>query len=78
MGLKGRRERIEQNNFRSNNNRRLNNYKLYQEFYKLTDQLNCKYIKVRGHQESSQRDDIDRLFTLVDRASRIALRGNNQ
>jgi ribonuclease HI len=78
MGLPGRRERFEQNNYRSKKNRRLNNYKLYQEFYRMTDQLNCKFFKVRGHQVSNQKDDIDRLFTLVDRASRNALRGDNR
>jgi ribonuclease HI len=74
MGLQGRRERLEQNNYRSKKNRRLNNYELYQDFYKMTDQLNCKFVKVSGHQVSNQKDDIDRIFTLVDRASRNALR----
>ena len=78
MGLQGRRERFEQNNYRSKKNRRLNNYELYQEFYRITDPLNCKFVKVRGHQVSNQKDDIDRLFTLVDRASRNALRGDNR
>jgi len=74
MGLPGRRARFEQNDYRSKKNRHLNNYKLYQEFYRMTDQLNCMFVKVRGHQVSNQKDDIDRLFTLVDRASRNALR----
>jgi ribonuclease HI len=78
MGLQGRRERFEQNNYRSKKNKRFNNYELYQEFYRITDQLNCKYVKVHGHQVSSQKDDIDRLFTLLDRASRNALRGDNR
>jgi ribonuclease HI len=78
MGLQGRRERLEQNNYCSKKNRRLKNYELYQDFYKITDQLNCKFVKVRGHQVSNQKDDIDRLFTLVDRASRNALRGDNR
>jgi ribonuclease HI len=78
MGLPGRRERFEQNDYRSKKNRRLNNYELYQEFYRMTDQLRCKFVKVRGHQVSNQKDDIDRLFTLVDRASRNALRGDSQ
>jgi len=78
MGLQGRRERFEQNNYRSKKNRRLNNYELYQEFYRMTDQLNCTFIKVRGHQSSTQQDDIDRIFTLVDRVSRNALRGDNR
>jgi ribonuclease HI len=77
MGLPGRRERFEQNNYRSKKGRLLNNYELYQEFYRVTDQLKCRFVKVRGHQVSKQKDDIDRLFTLVDRASRNALRGDS-
>ena len=74
MGLQGRRDRFEQNDYRSKKNKRLNNYELYQEFYRMTDRLDCEFVKVRGHQASNQKDDIDRLFTLVDRASRNALR----
>ena len=78
MGLQGRRERFEQNDYRSKKNRRLNHYELYQEFFRMTDQLDCEFVKVRGHQVSNQKDDIDRLFTLVDKASRNALRGDNR
>jgi ribonuclease HI len=78
MGLQGRRDRFEQNDYRSKKNKRLNNYELYQEFYRMTDRLDCEFVKVRGHQASNQKDDIDRLFTLVDRASRNALRGDNR
>ena len=77
MGLHGRRDRFEQNDYRSKKNKRLNNYELYQEFYRMIDQLDCELVKVRGHQVSNQKEDIDRLFTLVDRASRNALRGDN-
>ncbi|MEN6621031.1 MAG: RNase H family protein [Smithella sp.] len=77
MGLQGRRERLEQNNYHSKKNRCLSNHELYQEFFRMTDQLNCKFVKVRGHQVSNQKDEIDRLFTLVDRAARNALRGDN-
>ena len=78
MGLLGRRDRLEQNDYRSKNNKRLNNYELYQDFYRMTDQLDCELVKVRGHQVSNQKDDIDRLFMLVDRASRDALRRDNR
>jgi len=78
MGLQGRRDRFEQNDYRSKKNRRLNNYELYQEFYRMTDQLDCELIRVRGHKVSHQKDEIDNLFTLVDRASRNALRGDNR
>ncbi len=76
IGLKGRRDRLVQNDYRSKKNKRLNNYELYQEFYRMIDQLDCELVKVPGHQVSNQKDDIDRLFTIVDRASRNALRGN--
>ncbi|MBT7349650.1 ribonuclease H, partial [candidate division WWE3 bacterium] len=46
MGLPGRRERFEQNNYRSKKGRLLNNYELYQEFYRVTDQLKCRFVKV--------------------------------
>jgi len=78
IGLHGRRNRFEQNDYRSKKNIRLKNYELYQEFYRMIDQLDCALIKVRGHQISNQKDDIDILFTLVDRASRNALRGDNR
>ncbi|MCF8068501.1 MAG: ribonuclease H [Desulfobacterales bacterium] len=74
LGLMKRRNRLEQNNYRSKKNRHINNYKLYQKFFRITDQLACEFVKVRGHRVLSQKDNIDRLFTLVDRASRHALR----
>ena len=78
MGLQARRDRFQQTDYRSKKNRRLNNYELYQEFYRITDQLDCEFVKVCGHQGSNQKNDIDRLFALVDRASRSALRGDNR
>jgi len=77
LGLQGRRDRFEQNDYRSKKNKRLNNFELYQELFRMTDQLDCELVKIRGHQVSNQKDDIDRLFTLVDRASRNALRGDS-
>jgi ribonuclease HI len=74
MGLQGRRSRLEQNDYRSKKNNRLVNYELYQAFYKMIDHLDCELIKVRGHQVSHRKADIDKLFSLVDKASRKALR----
>ncbi len=71
-----RRTRLEKNNYISKKNKLLNNYKLYQEFYKITDQLHCKLFKVCGHMVSQKKDMIDNIFTLVDRASRNAMRNN--
>lgn len=76
VGLPARRERLEQTDYYSGKGRRLNNYELYQAFYRVTDQIDCQFIKVRGHQLSADKDEIDRLFTLVDRASRQAMRND--
>jgi len=78
IGLQGRRERFEKNDYRSKKNKLIRNYKLYQEFYRITDQLDCELVKVRGHQVSNKKDYIEKLFTIVDRASRKALRQDNR
>jgi ribonuclease HI len=78
MGLQRRRDQLEKNDYRSKNNKRLNNYDLYQEFFRITDQLDCELVTVHGHRKSNQKDEIDKLFTLVDRASRKALRTNDR
>ncbi len=74
IGLQERCKRLEQRNYRSKNNRPLNNKELYQEFFKKIDQLNFKAVKVTGHQASNKKDDIGKIFTLVDKASRNAMR----
>lgn len=74
IGLQGRRERFEANDYMSKTHKRIKNHELYKEFYKITDLLNCEFIKIKGHKKQSAKDDFDRIFTLVDRASRTALR----
>ena len=74
MKLRERREGLEKNNYQSGKNRPLKNSDLYIEFYKMTDKVKCDFIKVRGHMVSHKKDEIDALFTLVDRESRRALR----
>ena len=74
IGLPRRRNRLEQNDYRSQKNKLLNNHELYRAFFSLIDQLDCELIKVQGHLSLGKKDKIDRLFTLVDRASRKALR----
>jgi ribonuclease HI len=74
IGLNSRREKLEQNNYCSLSGKVLSNSELYKEFYLLNDKLNCDFIKVTGHLASTEKNDIDKIFTLVDRASRNALR----
>jgi ribonuclease HI len=73
-GLLRRRVHLENHGFRSNAGRLLNNHELYQTFFTTIDQLDCEFVKVKGHKPSQNKDSTDRLFTLVDRAARTALR----
>ena len=74
IGLPDRRERMEKSNYRSKAGALLNHAALYQEFFALTDPLDFTLIKVKGHNRAHQKTPIDQFFTLVDRASRQALR----
>ncbi|MBI9071359.1 MAG: hypothetical protein JEY94_07155 [Melioribacteraceae bacterium] len=74
IGLEQRRSRLEKNSYYSKNNKLLKNHELYKEFYRLTDKLDCEFIKVAGHQKKVTKNEIDNIFTLVDKASRRALR----
>lgn len=75
VGLPGRRSRLEARNYCSGKDVPLKNADLYRAFFDLTDTLRCTFVKVKGHKRTHHKSDIDRLFTLVDRASRQALRG---
>ena len=74
IGLPGRREKLERNEYLSKNGKLLDNHDLYRSFFNLIDQRDVTFEKVKGHQRSHQKNKIDDLFTLVDRASRKALR----
>lgn len=74
ISLPSRRAALEQSNYYSSNNKRLNNHELYQAFFQLTSRIKYTLVKVAGHQMSSNKDEIDKRFSLVDKASRRALR----
>lgn len=74
VGLPSRRERIKRNNYCSKSSRPLNNADLYRQFYFWMDRLTIDIVKVKGHQSASKKQLVDRVFSLVDRASREALR----
>lgn len=74
IGLPERRMKLEKLRYRSKTGVLLNHAQLYQEFFDLIDPLDSTLIKVEGHQRCRQKSMIDHLFTLVDRASRRALR----
>ena len=74
IGLKERRDRFEKNNYMTSKGRQIKNHELYKDFFKRLDILDCEFIKVKGHKKASVKNEIDEIFTLVDRATRKALR----
>jgi len=76
VGLKARRRRLEFNNYLSKKNKPIKNSALYQEFFYLSEQLACEFKKIKGHQPSRLKNEAERFFTLVDKASRKALRNH--
>jgi len=76
-GLLDRRKRLEQSNYSSKTGKLLKNIELYKEFYKIIDSIDCEIVKVQGHQSSRKKNEIEQIFTLVDKASRKALRKTN-
>jgi len=74
IGLKDRRDRFEKNNYITSKGREIKNHELYKDFFKRLDILDCEFIKVKGHKKTSVKNEIDDIFTLVDRATRKAVR----
>jgi len=74
IGLKGRRDRFEKNNYTNTKGSQIKNHELYKDFFRKLDSLNFELIKIKGHKKASLKDEIDKIFTLVDRATRKALR----
>ena len=78
VGLPGRRSRLEKADYHSGRGQLLNNHDLYRGFYKCIDDLDCEFVKVRGHRASNQKGRIEQIFALVDRASRGAMRQQSE
>ncbi len=74
MGLKARCQVFEENGYRTKSNKLIANHELYREFYEKIKMQTCEFIKIKGHKKSSIRDEMDAIFTRVDKASRNALR----
>ena len=72
--LSNRRSRLEKNNFCNKKNEPLKNADLYRHFFNRLDNYNCEFQKIKGHQPGRNKNQLERIFTLVDRASRNALR----
>lgn len=74
VGLPARRSGLDERKYLASNGKQLRNAELYKQFFKAIDQCDCQIIKVDGHKPRHGKNDIDRIFSLVDKASRFALR----
>ena len=74
INLPDRRERLEKYNYLTKKKTLIKNHELYKEFFKLVDTFDCDFVKVKGHKKNDEKDDIDKIFSIVDKASRDTLR----
>jgi ribonuclease HI len=72
--LPARRHRLEKQDYVSRSGKPLNHRELYKAFYEISDRIDLEIRKVKGHAPGAQRDHIQEIFSLVDKASRSALR----
>lgn len=72
--LPTRRQRLEKQDYCSKSGRPLNQKALYEEFYQITDRIDLEVRKVKGHLPGREQDPLQKIFALVDKASRSALR----
>jgi ribonuclease HI len=74
-GLLKRKPRLLAEGFLSKKtNRQLGNASLYRAFYELHDELGFHVVKVAGHSKSSVHDTAHRIFSIVDKETRKALK----
>ncbi|MBU1216277.1 ribonuclease H [bacterium] len=76
LSLMSRREKFEQNNYKSKTGKEIKNHLLYKEFYIFTDLHKCEFSKIKGHKKKEFKDELDKIFSLVDKTARNALREN--
>lgn len=78
VGLPGRRDSLEALGFCSRSDKPLSQGSLYRSFYDIIDRFAPRIEKVKGHRPKSEKTQRDLFFSLVDRASRSALRNGLQ
>lgn len=78
LQLEKRKEKLFENDFLTSSGKKVKNEELYKKFYLKTKKLNLNFVKIQGHKKTAIKDDLDKLFNLVDKASRKALREFNK
>jgi len=74
LTLTSRRDTLEKNNYMTKTNKVVKNRQEYKEFFRLIDLYDCEFIKLKGHKKKSTKDNIDQIFSFVDKMARVSLR----
>ncbi len=74
LTLNLRRDAFEKNNYLTKTNKVIKNSIEYKEFFKLIDIYSGNFVKLKGHKKKSTKDNIDQIFSLVDKTARVTLR----
>ena len=74
IGLESRKEKLQKSQYLNSKGKLIKNHLLYKEFFILIEKYNLKFFKIKGHKKNSLKDDMDKIFNLVDKASREYLR----
>ncbi len=74
LTLNSRRDTFEKNNYLTKTNKVVKNILEYKEFFKLIDLCNCNFVKLKGHKKKSTKDNVDQIFSMVDKTARVKLR----
>lgn len=72
--LPSRKDKLESKNYKTSTNKLVKNHELYKKFFKALNKYTIRFVKVEGHKRTKEKDNIDKIFTFVDRASRAKLR----
>lgn len=74
VGLLSRKEKLVKNNYYSKGGKLLKNHELYKDFFESIEKFEIKFNFITGHKPSRDKSHMDKIFSLIDRASRNALR----
>ncbi len=74
LSLLDRREKLTKSDYLNGKNQLMKNHILYQIFFKWIDRIECRFVKIKGHKQKDLKDEIDNIFSMVDKATREALR----
>lgn len=68
--LVNRKQKLLSTNFKKNGDEQIRNAALYSEFYKKQELLNFELVKIKGHSPKSKKDNLQLIFTIIDRKVR--------